>query len=723
MGPVQELGEVVVDGWIGGSCLDERLHKLRGAVRALPVRRDNEMFLEIARRHRRALAVIAMLAVVDAALALAQPWPLKLVVDNAIGGRPFPSSLTRIDPLTTAGRTVVAIGLSVVLVGVGAAVTYLLATHASATSEQIGDELRTALVQRLLALDAAFHDEHHSGELASRLTSDVARVEEAVVSISSVVVPESLMLIGIVVMLLRIDAYLALAALLVVPALWAVTVRRRRAVRAAERASRDAAGRLSANGADVVRQVRLAQLFGQQRQVMRRYGHQSRRVVERSVAAARVEARYRPVADLLVACVAGLCLALGVARVASGRMTVGTLLVLLAYVSRVFGPVRSLSSLVTSLARASASRDRLLDVLRARPLVVDGDLSGSDDGVEEGADADADAGPTVRWPCDIELEKVTFGYRAGEPVLRNVSVCIPSGAFVAVVGPSGAGKSTLVQLILRAFDPVSGSVTFGGIDVRSFRMSSVLRRIAYVPQDSQLIEGTIAANIAFGRAGATFHDVRRAASRSGAHAFIAALPRGYDTVLGENGTRLSGGERRRIALARAVVRDAPVLLLDEPTSGLDAVSEAAVLDALEELRVGRTVVAVSHHLTLAMRADVVVVLDGGVVAEVGPPHALACGDGPFSRLCAAAQGRPQEQNQQHQTQGEHDDEQVKDEWVLGSVLRREREWRGQERPAQERPGQERRGQERRRQERQVTGRRGGRLVGTPPAAGRTDLLP
>jgi ATP-binding cassette subfamily B protein len=328
------------------------------------------------------------------------------------------------------------------------------------------------------------------------------------------------------------------------------------------------------------------------------------------------EARWSPLADVLLAIGAGLVLWLGVLAVTSGRITLGTLLVLLSYLGSLYAPIRSLARLARTLARGAASRERLLEVLASDQVVPE----------------DPDARPAPPLGDRLTVRDVRFAYTAGPPVLRDLRLEIRAGEHVCVVGPTGAGKSTLLGLLLRFHDPDGGVIELDDLDLRRYSLGSLRRQVALVPQDPWLLDGTILDNIAFGRQGATRREIEAAARVALVDEFAGRLPLGYDTPVGEGGVRLSGGQRRRVALARAVVRDASLLLLDEPTSGLDAVAEDAVARALDRVTAGRTVLAVSHRLGLAMRADRVVVLEHGRVVEQGPPGELLAATGAYARM-------------------------------------------------------------------------------------------
>jgi ABC-type multidrug transport system fused ATPase/permease subunit len=569
-----------------------------------------------------------MLILVETLLDLARPWPLKLAVDNAIGGQPLSGPLAMLDGLGPAGLAAVAAGAGIGLVGIGALVGYLITYLTSATAERVGADLREAVFGRLLGLRLPFHDRHRSGDLVTRLTGDVARVEDSMVAWFTVLVPEVLTLAGMVVVVLAIDLTLGLAALAVVPPLALVVALRRRRIRTAQRASRDADAALASEATEVLRNVRVVQAFTREDEAGGQFSGRSRSAVSAALGAMDLEARWSPVADLLLALGGGLVLWLGVTAVTSGRMTLGTLLVVLAYLSSLYGPIRALARLARTLARGAASRERVLEVLDSGEVVPE-------------AARPLPAGPPRQG---LALRGVWFAYAEGAPVLRHLDLEVAAGERVCVVGPTGAGKSTLLALLLRFYDPEAGAVELDGTDLRDLELGSLRRQFALVPQDPWMLDGTVADNVAFGgssggrtpprmdQASPRDERLEAVAAQTGLHELIQRLPEGWNTQIGEGGVRLSGGQRRRVALARAILRDASVLLLDEPTSGLDAASEQAVIDALDRAAEGRTVLSVSHRLRLAARADRVVVLDGGRVVEQGPPRELLAAGGAYARL-------------------------------------------------------------------------------------------
>lgn len=545
----------------------------------------------LARPHRAALSGAAALILVEAALELARPWPLQLVVDQGLGDRPFPGWAPGLASLDLPLLAVVA-ALTIVLVTlVGAVASTWAAVLVGRTAEQIGSNLRGSIMGRLVDQPPSFFRRHRTAELVNRVTADVYRVEDAVVAWWEVAVPEFVVLLGTLVMLAVIDPWLAVTAMAVCPLLSAVIVHRRRAVRRAQGLAREEEGRLSEHAQDLIRNVRVVQAFGHQDAACASFDGINRRARRANVTALTVEARLTPLSDLILALGAAGVLVLGVARVEQGAMTTGTLLVALAYVAGLYTPLRSLTSLATTLARAEASRDRLREVLAPTPTQP-GDEPGDRPGTRVAHDLRG----------DLVLDRVTFGYDE-IPVLDRLSLDFPAGRTTALTGLTGAGKSTVLNLLLRFEQPGSGRVLVGGRDLAELTVESVRRHIAYVPQESWFLDDTIRANIALGSPGATDADVEIAAHLALVSEFAERLPQGLDTPVGESGLQLSGGERKRLSIARAVVRRADLFLLDEPTAGLDDRAAGLVLDAIACSTAGTTVIVVTHDPEVVRWAD------------------------------------------------------------------------------------------------------------------------
>jgi ATP-binding cassette, subfamily B, bacterial len=589
----------------------------RDLITAAPEPRDiaARTFL---RPYRGPLTLAVVLTLLGTLLDLAAPWPLKIVVDHVVGDRPIDGWLAPLGALTTTGQAVVVALAGVLLVGASGLVGYLITVLVGGASERVGADLRGAVFARLQGRALVFHDRQRSGDLVSRLTSDVSRVQDAFVSWFETAIPDGLAVLGMFAVLAALDVQMALAALAVVPLLVIQTLWSRARMKRVQREVRDRYGSLASRATEVLRNVRAVQAFLRQDDEERRFRRESAEVTDAALVALDVGARYGPVADLVLAGGAGFILVLGVQNVAAGTMTVGTLFVVLAYVSSLYSPIRSLARLTSVFARGAASRER-----RGEIFADDGEIAEAPDAVA-----------TPRGAVPIALHHVTFGYDPTAPVLRGVCLEVAAGETVCIVGATGAGKSTLLALLLRLYDVDAGSIMVGGIDVRRVTIRSLRERLALVPQDPWILDGSIAENIRYACPDATDADVRAAGRTALVDEFAERFPDGYDTRVGECGARLSGGQRRRIALARALVRDAAVLLLDEPTSGLDARSEALIVDALCAVARQRTVVMVSHRLRLASIADRVLVIEAGHLVEQGSPATLLAGDGHFARLWA-----------------------------------------------------------------------------------------
>ncbi len=545
---------------------------------------------EPARTHRAALTASCGLSVLRVGAELARPWPLALAIDWALpadGPADLPEALAGVAPVAL----IVGAGAATVLTSALVSLLDLGATRAAERSaERLGADLRHGVFSHGLRLSLRWHQATRSAELVSRLTSDVGRVLDAVTATTLTLVPDVLMLAGVTVVLVLLDPWLALLGLLVVPLLAGLSLHQRRRVRATQVAARSAAGRLSTTAADLLRNVAAVQAFGRVDRAVADFGAPNADLLRTSIAAVDVETRWTPYADLVLALGAGAVLVAGGLQVQAGGLTTGGLLVVLGYLRDLYSPVRALTRLSGVWARAGASADRISEVLQAEP---------------EGPDApDAYPAPPLLGP--LELRGVSFGYEPGRPVLADLDLTVERGETVCLFGPSGVGKSTLLLLLLRLWDADTGSIRIDGTDLRAWTRQSVREQIAYVPQDPWLLDATLAQNVAFGSRSATRAQVLEACARTHVDEFVDRLPLAYDTPLGEGGQRLSGGQRRRVALARAAVSPARLVLLDEPTASLDARSAAYVTEAVRATTASRTTLLVTHDPALAQLADRVV---------------------------------------------------------------------------------------------------------------------
>jgi subfamily B ATP-binding cassette protein MsbA len=365
--------------------------------------------------------------------------------------------------------------------------------------------------------------------------------------------------------------------------------------------------------------MQVVQAFGRQELQQKQLGEVSHATVDAALKARRIKSLLSPIVTITVAACTAVVLWRGSWLILHDRMTVGALTVFLAYLSKFFKPVKDLATMTNQIAQAAVGVERVRAILDTDTII------------EEKPDA-AEPGPLTGA---IEFQNVAFGYDPDLPVLRDVNFTIEPGQFIGVVGPTGAGKSTVLSLIPRFYDPLSGVVRIDGKDLRDLKLQDLRDQIGYVLQDTVLFRGTIAENIAFGRPDATSDEIIAAAKLANAHEFITKMPNGYNTMVGERGATLSGGQRQRIGIARVMVRNSPILLLDEPTAALDTESEQLVIDALERLMKGRTVITIAHRLSTIRDADRIIVISGGVVAEAGTHDELLALGGIFSGLYKA----------------------------------------------------------------------------------------
>ncbi|WP_432893718.1 ABC transporter ATP-binding protein [Kribbella sp. CA-245084] len=548
-----------------------------------------------------ALAAASGLVVLRVGAVLLRPWPLALAVDHAL--RPGPGSAA--GPGSGLGASLGASPLAVLVLAAAAgvllsAIVGLLDMASLRTvegaAERIGASLRATMFQRTMTRSLRWHDRMRSGELVSRLTTDVGRLLDAVVAMTTSFLPDAVMLAGVLALLVAFDPELALIGLAVAPVLAVLAVGQRRRIRAAQHAARTESGRLAGATTDLLRNVRAVQAFGRIDRAAAIFGTRNRAVLDVELRAIDVDARWTPMADIVLAIGTALVLVVGGRHVLTGALSVGGLLVVLAYLRDLYSPVRGLTRLSVVLAKAGASAVRVRDVLDCDEVVEDR----------------YDARPAPRLRSGVRFERVSFGYEPGRPVLDNFDLDITAGETVCLLGPSGIGKSTSLHLLLRLYDVDAGRILIDGVDLRDCDQRSLRDRFAFVPQDPWLLDATVAENIAFGNQNATRGGVIAAGRTALVDEFADGMPFGYDTPLGEGGVRLSGGQRRRVALARAAVSSAPMVLLDEPTASLDPVSAATVIQAIRAMTTGtsrRTVLMVTHDRDLAAIADRVVTLD------------------------------------------------------------------------------------------------------------------
>ena len=533
------------------------------------------------------------------AIALLRPWPLKILIDDVLDVDPGAQQEWPDVQTVVFGVALAMLGIAVLQGLFSYTQTYWL----SGVGERVAARVRSAVFSHLRRLPLTFHDRQRTGDLVTRVTSDVSKTQELVLDdLLVVALARSVQVGGMIVVMLIIDWPVGLVAALTIPltSMTSAYFRRRLRAKAAEVRSRE--GSIASMTQETMSSIRTVKALGRHHQLSRQFDDVSDDMMTAGIASARLEGAFGWALTVSSAVMMALVITFGSYRVVTGAMTLGTLVVFIQYMRDLQGPLLGLSRFQGKLAKASVRAERILEVLN-EPVAVHDSPS---------------AVPAPALSGDLRLESVSFSYQPGVPVLSDVSLTLRPGEVVAVVGPSGIGKSTLGSLLLRLYDPDSGTISVDGMDLKTLTVDSYIAQTAVVLQESLLFHATVAENIAYGRTGATEEQVVAAAVLADADGFIRELPQGYDTLVGERGATLSGGQRQRIAIARALVRDAPILVLDEPTTGLDPVAEKSVLDALDTLMRGRTTLLITHNESTVRRADRVLRIEDGRLLERSP---------------------------------------------------------------------------------------------------------
>lgn len=555
----------------------------------------------------RALAVAAVSTLAVVISYLARPLPLALAVDQILDrGAPF--ELTAADQRLLAALA----GLVLAIMLLNTLGSHFADNALENAAERIVHRLRVATYSRLQRLSLAFHDRRRTGNLVSHVTGDVNAVGSLFADALGGVASAAMVLLGMLAVSLIVDPVIAATAFAAAPALALISFRYQPRVRALAKRRRAIAGEIASLSDESLSSVRAVKALGGESFEEERLERKSEELQRISLESNRLEGRMSIMVDSLGGLALALVVVVGVLRAAAGAVSIGELIILYTYARRIDRPLRGLTRTVGKASRSLARAERVAEVLASDELVEDrpGAFSGA------------------RARGEIELEEVDFSYEPERPAIVGLSLHVPAGQRLALVGRSGAGKSTLAALMARLYDPTRGRVLIDGRDGRDCSVAWLREQFGLVLQDTILFTGTVAENIAYGVEQASPEAVVTAATAAGADEFIAALPAGYDTMLGPQAVALSGGQRQRIAIARTLLRDPAVLIVDEPTMGLDAISEAAVLAGLEELMRGRTTILITHSQRLARSAERVVVVDAGRIAADGAPQEVLAGESP-----------------------------------------------------------------------------------------------
>ena len=556
--------------------------------------------------------------VLASAIDLWDPWPLKLVFDHVIGSKPIPEWLSRW-PLVGDSRLALLnfAAITVIVMAVlGAVGTYAQKYLSTAVGQHVMFDLRHTLYHHVQRLSMSFFDRRRTGDMVVRLTSDIEAAQDFISSALLGASMDVLTLLGMLAIMLYLDWRFAVISLSIAPLLFVVVYRRVRRIKKAAREVKRTESALASIVQESISSMRVIKAFAREEYEERRLDDQSQEAMDVALRARSVKAGLSPLVDIIIA--AGTCLVLlvGVRMVLAGELWPGTLLVFVLYLGKMYKPMKDLSKMTDTLSKAAVGFERIGELLDIESQVRDL----------------PNARPAPPLKGSIEFSHVRFGYEPTHVVLRDVDFVVEAGQRAAIVGATGVGKSTIMSLILRFYDPGSGTVCVDGRDVRDFTLKSLRDQISLVPQDPVLFHGPIWKNIGYGKPDATRDEIVRAATLANAHDFITRLPQGYDTVIGERGDTLSGGQRQRIAIARAVIRDTPILLLDEPSAALDADSEQLIFEALERLMTGKTSITIAHRMSTVRRAHTIYVIDDGIVSARGSHEQLLVTSPLYARL-------------------------------------------------------------------------------------------
>jgi ABC-type multidrug transport system fused ATPase/permease subunit len=568
------------------------------------------LVLGFLRPYRGWLLIVFIAMLVEIAMSLAAPWPLKLVIDDAFGHHRLPDWLAWAHDYGI-GRDAVGValfaGLATLFIAVfGAVATYIDNYYTTSVGQWVANDLRIRIYEHLHRLSLGYYDTAKTGSLMSTMTTDVETLQSFASSSTLSIVVDLITIVFMVGLMFWLDWDFTLIAIGITPFLLMFVMRFKKAVKEVTRIVRVKQSEIVAVIQQGLGSVRAIKAFGRQDLEIANLEAVSHATVEAALKARQVKSILSPAISIVVAICTGIVLWRGTFLIVAGTMTVGALTVYLAYLAKFFKPVKDLASMTSAIAQTTVALERIQKILSA------------DNIIQERAGA-TDPG---RVKGSITFDHVAFGYGEQDPVLRDVCFKIEPGQIIGIVGPTGSGKSTVLSLIPRFYDPHGGRVLIDGADITTFKLAALRAQIGFVLQETVLFRGTIRENIAYGWPGANEEDVVAAAKVANADEFINRMPHGYDSVVGERGDTLSGGQRQRIGIARAVIRNSPIMILDEPTAALDTESEHLVIEGLRRLMKGRTVIMIAHRLSTISNADKIVVLKDGVVAEEGSKEEL-----------------------------------------------------------------------------------------------------
>ena len=569
--------------------------------------------------HRKLMAGGTGVLLLEVVFRVLEPWPMKFVID-AVSASLGADLATDQAPATVSLLVWCGVAL-VAIVGLRALSNYLATVAFALVGSRVATALRARVFRHVQGLSQQFHAHNRSADTVQRIVSDVGRLQEVAVTAGLPLLANMLTLVVMLIVMLVLDPLLSLVVVGAMALFFLGSAGTSKKIAVASRKTRKGEGQLANTAQESLSSIKIVQAYGLEETIAGKFSSANNRSLKEGVKSRRLAAGLERRTDVIVGLATAIVLVGGGLRVVEGAMTPGDLVLFTTYLRTTMKPLRDMAKYTGRIARASASGERVADLMDVDPDVV--------------TPSRAVRPRTVKgW---VRFESVMAGY-GKDIVLRGVSLTARPGEMVAIIGPSGSGKSTLTSLLVRSLDPKLGEVTLDGHPLRELDLAHLRTNVSLLHQEAVLFTGTLRENIRYGRQDATDEEVEQAARAAHAHDFIMAQPDGYETLVGERGGTLSGGQRQRIAIARALLRDAPVVVLDEATTGLDPEAASVVLDAIGRLVEGRTTLAVTHDVEMALRADRVVWLEDGRILREGPPQTLLAGD-PVFREWVEASGR------------------------------------------------------------------------------------
>ena len=571
--------------------------------------------------YRATLIIIFVAMLLQMAASVAAPWPLKIVLDNVVGQHKLSPRFESFLHIFFAGSSKMEIALAaavglIVIAVLGAVASYVANYYTTSVGQWVANDLRLRTYNHLQRLSLNYYNTHDLGTLLSTITADVQTIQSFASSSTLGIFVDFLTIIAMLVVMFMLNWDFTLIAIAVTPFMLFMISRFKKAVKKATKEVRKEQSNIVAVVQQGLESMKVVKAFGRQDFEEQELSDVSKATVEAALKARRVKALLSPVVNIVVAACTAFVLWRSSALILRNSMTAGELTVFLSYLGQFFKPVKDLATMTNSIAQTAVGVDRVRAILEDSDVIPE--------------KPEARVPPPIKG--DIAFENVVFGYNEEAQILKGVSFQIKAGQMIGLVGPTGSGKSTIVSLIPRFYDPGSGSVTIDGTDIRDLTLAGLRGQIAYVLQETVLFRGTVADNIAYGKGTATRDEIVAAAKLANADEFISKMPHGYDTMVGDRGDTLSGGQRQRIGIARAIIRNNPILILDEPTAALDTESERLVMEALQNLMKGRTVITIAHRLSTIRDAHKIIVLKDGLLVEQGTHDELLANNGLYADL-------------------------------------------------------------------------------------------